>query len=365
MNQRDLMDIYQSQTVTRGLAKNTKTPPVTGAQTYLNNVDSDAAEKCDVVLVDEAHRLFNQSYMGKVDGDQIRNLAQNCNVLVLMIDADQYVIPKTVWADLTPENMMEKFKILLGKDADVQYLTNLTEQFRMNCSELTFDWIKSIPSEGKGEIEPFPYNKGKEGQYEYKTLPENGTPYAYEVTEKNDQGDMVYAIRIYDSLDQMAKNIEAKKKQDNPSTLLASYCYDKEKDAPDNPWYDKRNSKFYWYKTATGNTNNSVWTLAPTLQPKKQNAFQVGSIFNIQGLDLNYAGVILGESFRVMQRGDKMGQICFDAAKRIGLSSNTSYWQTLIRNEINVLLTRGMKGLYIYAVDDKLREKLIEAVKKT
>ena len=30
----------------------------------------------------------------------------------------------------------------------------------------------------------------------------------------------------------------------------------------------------------------------------------------------------------------------------------------LLRNELNVLLTRGVNGLYIYAVDDQLREAL-------
>ncbi|MGC9615138.1 DNA/RNA helicase domain-containing protein [Staphylococcus pasteuri] len=30
----------------------------------------------------------------------------------------------------------------------------------------------------------------------------------------------------------------------------------------------------------------------------------------------------------------------------------------LLKNELNVLLTRGVNGLYIYAVDDQLREAL-------
>lgn len=33
----------------------------------------------------------------------------------------------------------------------------------------------------------------------------------------------------------------------------------------------------------------------------------------------------------------------------------------LLRNEINVLLTRGVHGLYIYAVDEQLREELLRA----
>ena len=35
----------------------------------------------------------------------------------------------------------------------------------------------------------------------------------------------------------------------------------------------------------------------------------------------------------------------------------------LLRNELNVLLTRGVNGLYIYAVDEELREALKKAIK--
>ncbi len=35
----------------------------------------------------------------------------------------------------------------------------------------------------------------------------------------------------------------------------------------------------------------------------------------------------------------------------------------LLKNELNVLLTRGVNGLYIYAVDDRLREALKIAAK--
>jgi len=36
----------------------------------------------------------------------------------------------------------------------------------------------------------------------------------------------------------------------------------------------------------------------------------------------------------------------------------------LLKNELNVLLTRGVNGLYIYAVDDELREALLKAQRK-
>ena len=39
-----------------------------------------------------------------------------------------------------------------------------------------------------------------------------------------------------------------------------------------------------------------------------------------------------------------------------------NYGERLLRNELNVLLTRGVNGLYIYAVDEELQAALKEAV---
>ena len=35
------------------------------------------------------------------------------------------------------------------------------------------------------------------------------------------------------------------------------------------------------------------------------------------------------------------------------------FGERLLKNELNVLLTRGVKGLYIYAVDPALQEELM------
>ena len=39
-----------------------------------------------------------------------------------------------------------------------------------------------------------------------------------------------------------------------------------------------------------------------------------------------------------------------------------NYGETLLRNELNVLLTRGVNGLYVYAVDEELQSALKKAI---
>ena len=40
-----------------------------------------------------------------------------------------------------------------------------------------------------------------------------------------------------------------------------------------------------------------------------------------------------------------------------------NYGETLLRNEVKCLLTRGVNGLYVYAVDEELQQALKNATK--
>ena len=90
---------------------------------------------------------------------------------------------------------------------------------------------------------------------------------------------------------------------------------------------------------------------------------EIGSTFSIQGFDLSYVGVIIGPSVKYIN-----GKIEFypsesknDKATRCRTlkdGSQASFGNIFIRNELKVLLTRGVKGLYIYACDPALRQAL-------
>jgi len=96
-------------------------------------------------------------------------------------------------------------------------------------------------------------------------------------------------------------------------------------------------------------------------QPQTIN--EVGSTFTVQGFDLNYVGVIIGPSVKY-----RNGKIIYDISesknkgavqnRKLANGKKVNYGESLLRNELNVLLTRGVNGLYIYAVDEELREAL-------
>ena len=75
---------------------------------------------------------------------------------------------------------------------------------------------------------------------------------------------------------------------------------------------------------------------------------------------MNYCGVIIGKDL-VFKDGelhfDKTANAKSDSASQIKNADDETA-KKLIRNTYNVLLTRGMKGTYVYCEDENLRDYL-------
>lgn len=83
---------------------------------------------------------------------------------------------------------------------------------------------------------------------------------------------------------------------------------------------------------------------------------RIGCIYTSQGYDLNFAGVILGKD---ISYNPETKQIEYHIDEFIDTYSKSSDIKKTISNIIHaylILLTRGMYGTYIYAVDKNLRE---------
>lgn len=119
------------------------------------------------------------------------------------------------------------------------------------------------------------------------------------------------------------------------------------------------------HASKTENQMNKGLSLSWAEQP--QTIDEVGSIYTIHGFDLNYAGVILGTSIKFRDN-----HIIFDPSsscnkrathkRTLDDVSKKSFGKDFLRNELGVLLTRGVNGLYIYACDEELRKQLKKCV---
>ena len=91
----------------------------------------------------------------------------------------------------------------------------------------------------------------------------------------------------------------------------------------------------------------------------------MGCIHTSAGYDLNYAFVILGNDIKY---NDVYHKIYVDRSKyydkRGKQSATDEELDQYIRNIYYVLMTRGIRGTYLYVCDDKLRDHFMKYVER-
>jgi DUF2075 family protein len=108
---------------------------------------------------------------------------------------------------------------------------------------------------------------------------------------------------------------------------------------------------------------------------KENSVHQIGCIHTCQGLELDYVGVIIGPDMLLEE-----GEVITDPTARSNQDRSIFGWKkqmktnpeetkakldSIIRNTYRTLMTRGMKGCYVYAVDKELNEYLKAAINGT
>ena len=170
---------------------------------------------------------------------------------------------------------------------------------------------------------------------------------------------------------------KAKCEKSKLSRLIANYDWDYKKDSrPNNEeqkYWEVLIEKENWRRPWNNELRKELTvrqkrrTLRQSWAEQEHTIAEIGSTYTIQGFDLNYAGVILGESIQY-----RNGKIVFDPSKTsnskatfnrlLSDGSRQNFAKELLKHEVRVLMTRGVNGLYIYACDDELREALLKAM---
>lgn len=276
----------------------------------------------DLLIVDEAHRLslranqpsatqnrqfseINQRLFGQ-DSNEYTQLdwvkAQSAHQ-VLLVDSAQSVRP----SDLPSEVL----QLEIDHARQTERLFHLHSQMRVSAGA---DYIRFIEDLLDGRI-----------------------------TEIPDFGD--YEFRVFDNLVSMRDAIRENDRKVGLSRLVAGYAWEwKSKDNPEAYDIELDGLKLRWNATATD------WINSPT------SIDEVGSIHTVQGYDLNYAGVIIGNdlewdpasrAFRFNRDSyfDKKGK---ENNPRLGKTYSDDDLLAYVKNIYRVLLTRGVKGTYVY-----------------
>ena len=283
----------------------------------------------DTILVDEAHRLNEKSGMFQNLGEnQIKEIIHAGRCSVFFIDESQRVTIN----DIGSVEEIEKWANYSG--AEIIYM-ELVSQFRCNGSDGYLAWLDNV--------------------------------LGIRETANFDMEDIDYDIQILDSPNEVKDIIiERNHITNNRARILAGYCWDWiQEGANDTTVHDIKIGDF----EISWNLKNTT-----TFAIDESSVHEAGCIHTSQGLEFDYVGVIIGEDLRY-----ENGEIVTDFTKRARTDQSLRGIRTMhrenpekaqaiaeeiIKNTYRTLMTRGMKGCYVYCVDKGLAEYLRRCLKK-
>lgn len=276
----------------------------------------------DVLVVDEAHRLTEKSgFYGNLGTHQVKELIEAAKCSIFFIDEDQRVTLK----DVGSKEIIRKFAA--ERNAEVEEYS-LTSQFRCAGSDGYLAWVDH-------------------------TL-------QIRTTANPSLADIPFDFQVFDDPSDLHKAIETKN-ANNRARVVAGYCW---------PWNSKKNPKLMdvvigdYERQWNLDQDGSLWIVAPN------SVAQVGCIHTCQGLEVDYVGVIIGPDLAIMgdtlvavprarDRHDKTMKGFVKMTKEQPAEA-ARLAESIIKNTYRTLMTRGMKGCYVYATDAKLRAYLRE-----
>lgn len=271
-------------------------------------------KKYDIIFVDEAHLLYSKSepyahYRGQNQLTDLMNLAK---VVVVVYDFDQVFQSKMYW----DRDLLLK---TIGNHPHKTFDMNF--QYRMVASDEQVAWMDDLTEEKP--MKPFPNNSD-------------------------------FKFKVFDTAGEMFETIKKRNKEVGMSRMVATSGFRRidgrhnvEMDSFSLPWDEWDPQRTYWAK-------------------REGSITQVGTIYTLQGFDLNYVGMIIGPSFGYDPKTDTM-TVIFEKyshkevfKKRKDMKFSRDEYKKFIADVLNVLMKRGKYGLYLTAYDDALRKRLVD-----
>jgi uncharacterized protein len=275
----------------------------------------------DVLVVDEAHRLNEKSGLyGNLGDNQIKELISASKCTIFFIDEDQLV----TLSDIGRKDEIRRWADKMGAEVEEGVLAS---QFRCNGSDGYLAWLDN-------------------------TLQIRET--ANRLLDARE-----FDFRVMDSPEQVRGAIRETNKANNRSRMVAGYCW---------LWGSKRDPaamdvvipEYEFAMQWNLSDDGSLWIVAP------QSVEQIGCIHTSQGLEVDYIGVIVGPDLivrngKAMTRPEKRASSDrsirgYKALMKRDPIRTAERVDQIIKNTYRTLMTRGMKGCYIYCTDPETAE---------
>lgn len=280
-----------------------------------------SADEFDVLIVDEAHRLNERSGMFQHLGEnQVREIIRSGRLSIFFLDEDQQV----TWRDIGSRDQIERWA---REEGAALRSASLNSQFRCNGSDGYLAWLD----------------------------------HALQIREtaNTDAEALGYQIEVLDSPAALRDRIYERNLESNRARLLAGYCWD---------WISKKNPdkkdivfpEYGFSMRWNLDKDGMLWLIQPN------SVHEIGCIHTCQGLELDYVGVIIGPDLivrdgqiitRPEERSRNDSSIKgYKKDRRADAEAAESKARRIILNTYRTLMSRGMKGCFLWSVDPETNE---------
>ena len=288
---------------------------------YFNSYSRAEFNEVDVLICDESHRIRETSNSRFLRRElrsstaQVREILDAAKVAVFFIDDRQVVRPNEIGST----TYLQKHAAAL--DAEVSEY-ELEVQFRCAGSDGFVNWIDN-------------------------TL---GIRRTANIIWDGADG---FDFRLVDSPRELEAAIRQRADEGFTARVAAGFCWKWSKPRPDGtlvedvvigdyrrPWDAKPGN----WRLAPGIPTAALWATDPN------GINQIGCVYNIQGFELDYVGVIWGKDLRYdFDRNGWIGDKKQSADSVVKRSKEQ--FIDLVKNTYRVLLSRGIKGCYVHFMD--------------
>ena len=289
---------------------------------YFNSYMHAERDAVDVLICDEAHRIREKSesrYTPRGDRTglpQIQELINTAKVAVFFIDEDQVVRPDEIGSVGHIKEYSE-----INDCAIFEY--ELEAQFRCSGSDAFVNWI-------------------------------NNTLGIHRTANAIWTGTEDFDFRIFESLESLEKAIIEKSQKGFNARMTAGFCWEwSKKPKADGtlhedvviggfrrPW----NARPEAARLAKGIPKATLWAHDPN------GIDQIGCIYTAQGFEFDYVGVIFGADL-VYNLDDQKWEGHPENSGDSVVKRSKERFVDLVKNTYRVLLSRGLKGCYVYFLD--------------
>ena len=314
--------------------KSLKSSMVLGPTDVANNYLK-TGEKYDLLIVDEGHRLKSRKNGNMANNGAFKSKCEELGIdyesgseLEWILKCSKHqIIFRDDWQTVRPCDMDNKeFMEVIHKNWHGELIQQfLLSQWRCMGGNDYINYVKDILKTKADEFQNIE-------NYDFKLY--------------NDPNRMINDIKTLEKtygLCRVAAGFAWEWKTDPRHNQDGKYTYDMELDGEQYKWNSTRDN---WI-----GSKNSI--------------NEIGCIHTVQGYDLNYLGVIIGEDLKYDKAHDEIvahAENYYDSMGKAKIADDKEQLREYLLNIYMTLMTRGIRGTYVYVCDPALREYMSQFI---